>query len=353
MLERCLEDLEGRIDTEVEDALYEEWVEFTEGRFADGIFSPKRGRAAPPGFEWPDVRVNETLDDFDRMALQQYAGCSGLLAGGGGGLMCVRSNYGTGILSSLFGTELFVMPDETNTLPGAKPLAGGIAVIEALVERGVPDVDSGLMAKALETGRRFVRIAGKYPKIGRYVHVYHPDLQGPMDICELILGSELFLALVDGPDLMKRLLALVTETYVECMNAWNEIAPSERGHAVHWSLMHAGRIMLRDDSAMNLSPDMFDEFVFPYDQRLLEEFANEKGGGGGLHFCGRGDHYIARASEMKGLRAINMSQPEYNDMETIYANTVDRGIAIVGLDRKAAEEALARGRDLHGLVHSW
>ncbi len=106
--------------------------------------------------------------------------------------------------------------------------------------------------------------------------------------------------------------------------------------------------MLRDDSAMNLSPEMFEEFIQPYDQRLLSEF-----GGGAIHFCGRGDHYIEHLSKMNKIFAINMSQPHYNDMERIYANTVDKGIAIVGLDRKAAEAALSAGRDLHGLVHCW
>jgi hypothetical protein len=46
-----------------------------------------------------------------------------------------------------------------------------------------------------------------------------------------------------------------------------------------------------------------------------------------------------------------MSQPEYNDMEVIYRNTVDKGIKLLGLQPEAAEAALAAGRDLHGCVH--
>ena len=98
---------------------------------------------------------------------------------------------------------------------------------------------------------------------------------------------------------------------------------------------------------MNLSPEMFEEFVEPYDQRLLDEF-----NGGVIHFCGKGDHYSYRFPEMNGLHAINMSQPEYNNMETIYKNTVDRGIKIIGFNRQTAELALEQGRDLHGNVHS-
>ena len=63
-------------------------------------------------------------------------------------------------------------------------------------------------------------------------------------------------------------------------------------------------IMLRDDSAMNVSGGLFEEFVRPYDQRLLDEF-----GGGAIHFCGRGDHYIGRMSRMQGLRAVQQRRP--------------------------------------------
>jgi uroporphyrinogen-III decarboxylase len=171
-------------------------------------------------------------------------------------------------------------------------------------------------------------------------------MQGPMDICELLWGSGLFVALIETPDLVTQALELVTETYIQFMRAWTRLVPFEGDYAVHWSLLHKGHIMLRDDSAMNLSPRMFDRFIQPYDARLLREFS-----GGALHFCGRGDHYIQSASEIPGLTAINLSQPEYNDMERIFAHTVDKGIALLGLNRAVAEAALARGRDLRGRVH--
>ena len=106
--------------------------------------------------------------------------------------------------------------------------------------------------------------------------------------------------------------------------------------------------MLRDDSAMNFSPEMFTEFFVPYEQRVLDAF-----GGGGMHFCGRGDHYIARATALRGLYAINLSQPHLNDMEEIYRQTVDRGIQIFGFSREYAERALQAGRPLHGNMHVW
>jgi hypothetical protein len=353
MLERCLHDLEERIDEEVERQLYAEWLDFTEGRFEGDVFTPRRSRLSPSRIDWPAVSVNEAIDDFDKMALQQFGMCSDALAQGSGQLLCVRSNYGTCILPSLFGAEMFYMDEKANTLPACWPL-GDKDRIRRVVDAGVPDLHRSLGGKALEMGGRFAAIREKYPKIGRYIHAYHPDLQGPMDLCEVLWGSGLFTDVVDDPGLVKGMLGLLTETYTRYLREWLDVCPpvpgpgGEEGCRVHWSMMHKGQIMLRDDSAMNFSPAMFDEFIRPYDQRLLDEF-----GGGAVHFCGKGDHYIHKAVEMRDMHAIAMSQPEYNDMETIYRHTVDRGIKLLGLGRDAADEALARGRDLHGCVHCW
>jgi hypothetical protein len=103
--------------------------------------------------------------------------------------------------------------------------------------------------------------------------------------------------------------------------------------------------MLRDDSAMNFSPEHFDEFIKPWDQRLLDSC-----GGGAVHFCGRGDHYIESLCSLRNLHAVQLSQPELNDMERVYRATVDRGIRLLDLRRETAEAAIREGRDLRGLV---
>jgi hypothetical protein len=113
-------------------------------------------------------------------------------------------------------------------------------------------------------------------------------------------------------------------------------------------MMQKGWIMLRGDSLMNLSPELFVEFERPREQRCLDALH-----GGTMHYCGRGDHYIPAMCEMNALTAINLSQPHLNDMETIYRSTVDQGIMIHHLDRKTAEAAVASGRNLHGRVHVW
>ena len=103
---------------------------------------------------------------------------------------------------------------------------------------------------------------------------------------------------------------------------------------------------IRTDSGMNLSPDMYETFIKPYDTELFKVFD-----GGAVHFCGRGSHYIHHATSMAGVYAIQLSQPHLNELETIYANTVDKGIKLIGFGKEHAEEALSAGRNLHGNVH--
>lgn len=348
MIEKYLDDLESRIIAGNEEDLLSQWKGFYEGSINDGLFLPGRKGKSAAGIEWPQVLVNDALDDLEKMALQQFCICSKALEEGSGDLMAVRCNYGTSILPSVFGAELFIMERSLDTLPTSWPLKGGCDAVKSLLEAGVPDVDKSLGAKTFEMGQYLQEIIAKYPMIGKYVDLYHPDLQGPMDVCEVLWGSSIFYELVDKPEMVKDFLELITETYICFMNEWQKIVPHEGEYSTHWLMLHPGQIMLRDDSVMNLSPEMFDEFIRPYDQRLLTEF-----GGGVLHFCGRGDHFIEKACRMEGLCAIAMSQPELNDMEIIYKNTVDKGIKLLGLKKEAAEQAISEGRDLKGNVYCW
>jgi hypothetical protein len=339
------DDLEARIDPDQEERLLSEWIDFSDGKCSTPLFSPRRDQPRPPGIDWPRVSVNAALDDYDAMALQQFGQVSRALAEGGGLLLNVRCNYGSSILPSLFGLADFIMDEALDTLPTSRPL-NDLEAVRRLVEAGDPDLRGGWGEQVFAMGERFAAIARAYPKIGRYVAIYHPDCQGPLDVCEVVWGSALFYALYDHPELVHALLRLVTETYTRFLRAWAAIVPFRPGGNIHWGFYHRGSIMLRDDSATNLSPAMYAEYGRLYDQRLLEDF-----GGGAVHFCGRGDHLIAGLAGLRGLHAIALSQPELNDMEKIYSHTVDRGINLLGLPRQAAEAALAGGRNLRGRVH--
>jgi len=342
-LDKCLDDLESRIDESAEQANRQAWIDFLEDRCADDVFRPPSRQPNPPKIDWPTVTVNQAIRQPEAMLIQQFAACSNVLARGGAGRMCVRCNFGTGILPSLFGCGTFWMEERLNVLPTAVPFHSA-EKMRQLVAAGPPDVRGGFGGAVFEMAERFLEILRARPKLGRHISLYHPDLQGPMDAAEVIWGSEMFYAFYDAPQLMTDLLAVITDTYIAFMRAWFELVGPPGEHGTHWGMMHKGVLMIRNDSLMNLSPETYVEFARPCDQRLFDEF----GASGAMHFCGRGDHYIEAMSEMSGLTAVHMSQPHLNDLETIFRNTVDKRIKLIGL--RPDHLKAAPGRCFHGQV---
>ena len=341
MLRSCLDDLSRRIDERQEQHHRQQWHAFVHGQWKQDVFAPMPRKPAPPQVNWPAISVNTAFNDFEAMLLQQLGGCSRSVDGGAAPLN-VRCNYGTSIIPSLFGVELFMMAEEANTLPTSHPLRSTDA-IRRLVDAGVPDIHRALGSRTFAMAEQFVDVLDKYPVLGRNIEIYHPDAQGPIDIAEVIWGSEIFYAFGDEPQLLHDFLQIITQTYINFMRHWYKLVPPKWAFSTHWNTAHMGRLMLRNDSLMNLPPDLYIEFVRPMDQKLFDEF-----GGGAIHFCGRGDHFIEPMSQMRGLTAVNLSQPELNNMATIYQHTVDKGIKIIALRRAAAQAA---GRPLHGRVH--
>ena len=349
MLRRYLDELEDRIDEAVESDLLGQWRTFASGQWPQEVFRPRRPAPLPPKLTWTKPTIAESLNDYEAMALQQFFyGGSEKLAGGGGSLLMVRCNYGIPIMPTLFGARLHVMEDRYDTLPTALALPGGLEDVRRLLDRGPVSLDQPYAQKVFEMGRRFKAIMKDYPKISRHLFIVHPDLQGPLDNAEVLLNNELFTAFYDEPDLINAFLKLLTDTYLSFFRRWEQVCPPfDPDFAVHWGALHRGRIMLRNDSAMNLSGQMYEEFVAPCDQRLLDEL-----GGGGCHACGKVDHYIDRLARLRGLHAFNFSQPQYNQVETILRHTLDRGLCLFGIPADTVATLTAQGRPLRGLMQT-
>lgn len=207
--------------------------------------------------------------------------------------------YGTGILASAFGCK-------TNFYPGRDPSVAGPCITspaEAARLR-LPDPQrDGLMPRVLETAA-YLRAHGPYP-------VSLTDMQSPLDELILMCGHErLYLWMYDEPNLVHELMALVSEAFVQ----WVQAQKAVTGEA--WNVCHGEQgvwlppgcgVWLADDEAVNLSPRLYAEFVAPHYPHIFKTF-----GSGLLHFCGDGSHHATTLLQMEGLRAINtgpMSKP--------------------------------------------
>ena len=271
--------------------------------------------------DWPSFPYNDTFIDLEKMLLDQLQNPFIHNQLKDFHALNIRCNYGTVIFPSIFGAGYQLME---NSMPWSKHL-NSHDDIQKIIDNGVPDFNNGLGDKCFETAQFYGEILSEYPKLNKAIKIYHPDLQGAFDIVHLLWGKDIFLALYDCPEMVHQLLNLITKTYIGWMKKWKEFVNEGNEFTTHWSFYIKGGIMLRDDSAIMLSLEHYNEFVKPYDQELLDEF------GGCIHYCGKGDAFIESMCESKNLFGIHCSQPEMNNMDMLIESTQSKKITLLGL----------------------
>lgn len=346
-IEAYLNELEKHIDERKEIQLWNCWLDFTSGKLKRGAFLPSRSYKAISTLRWPEIQVNEAVDRYDRMLLDHLSICSNSLTKGSGDLLCVRCNYGTGIIPSMFGANLHYLADELNTLPSARPVDLKTHKIEEHLKPKSGKRGLRLSERVFVMVERFIKAFESFPKIQQFVHIYPPDIQGPANVCQILMGSNFYLDVIENKEFVHEVMEMITDTIIDYLKKWYMIVPPLPGNvSVAWGMLHPGKVMIRDDVAMNLSPELFEEFILPYDRRIFSEF-----GGGAIHTCGRCDHYIHLVHTIGNIYAMNLTQPEMNDMNRIYKNTIDRDIQLIGLDLNEITRAESLNIDLKGNVH--
>ena len=143
-----LEDIERRISPETEEDFAKQWEEFLYNRFDGEVFTPVRKELSLPRTEIPNININDAIESYELMLCSELKRVSDAL-GSKSLSPALRANYGTGIMSSLFGAEIFLMPRYQNTLPTTKPF-NDTSKIEEMIEKGIPDLCSGFGKKVFE-----------------------------------------------------------------------------------------------------------------------------------------------------------------------------------------------------------
>jgi hypothetical protein len=335
-LQRYLTKFEGTLDLDhlahVREG-YERTYAFEEVEELPYVLADTSGA---PDQDWPILEYNDTFFDRQKMLLDQlrqpflhhqlrdYHPIN------------IRANYGTVILPSVMGAGYQLT--ETS-LPWAHHLPDRDA-IRRVIDEGVPDLESGLGQTCFETAEYYMDALAPYPKLTAACWIYHPDLQGPFDVAHLLWGPDILYGLYDCPDLVHPLLELVVETYIAWMHRWKALVGEGNDITAHWNTMMKGGIMIRDDTPVMLSPGHYEEFVKPYDQRLLNEF------GGCIHFCGRGTQFIASMCASDGLYGIHSSQPELNDLDLLWRSTQEHKLTLITLPEAMLPCGARRGATL-------
>lgn len=201
--------------------------------------------------------------------------------------------YGTGVVPSALGSKIVFKAKMDPAIEGTV-----IRQPVDLKKLSPPDPEKdGLMPQVLQ-GIDYMRAHSDLP-------VSFTDCQGPLNIALSLCGVEnLFVWMYDYPEQVHEMMDFCTETLIEWIKVQKKHAGQspEKGAFPHGIVLPDGfgGVWISDDDCTILSPDLYREFVVPYNSRVFKAF-----GGGTLHFCGSAEHQLENFLHTEGLTGIN------------------------------------------------
>jgi hypothetical protein len=199
--------------------------------------------------------------------------------------------------------------------------------IEKMLDEPLPAgiSERGIMPISIATARFYNAKLCEFPSCKKAIQISMPDLQGPIDTAEMLWGSDIYYAFYDNPELLGRLLARVTETLLAMEKVFRPLTFDrlDPGANAQHGYMIPGRLLIRNDSSILITPDMYARQVQPHDEKILKEL-----GGGSIHFCGNGEHLIEKMLGIEHLRGLDFGDSRSMDIGRICAMCRERGIAV-------------------------
>jgi hypothetical protein len=235
--------------------------------------------------------------------------------------LAIRANFGTVLVASMLGGRMEQVGENP---PWCRPFET-IDEFREATELDPLDFSRGWCPRVNERYQFYRQTLDGYPELARLVHLALPDLQGPLDTAELLRGCQLYVDMCVEPEFVARALKKIAQAQVGFAS---HLLPLLGNGDEPFSHQHAqlicGQILMRDDSAILISPDMYRQHVAGHDAMVLHEL-----GGGGLHACGKAEHVIEEFFALPSIRCLDLGQPELNNIDGIYAKARRRRIAMV------------------------
>ena len=263
------------------------------------------GKSAPQVKELPSFDWRQQWHDPAKSLYMQLKNVVGGVAGPGDNVPGVRSDTGVINCMTIFGAGFDVPPH-------TKPIVTRYVPKEALVDFEVPqDISSlGIMPRVIEHMEHHKAVLAA-AGLGDAISVYHCDQQGPFDVAAQTRGHEMFTDMYEDPGFAHELMRKSTDAYIAVSKLCKKIngEPLTSGNAVGYWIENGG-VRMCGDSDILIGPELFRQFVQPYQQRAFQAF-----GGGWLHYCGgargygrcEGLHLHELYAGIDGLRGLNWS----------------------------------------------
>ena len=159
-----------------------------------------------------------------------------------------------------------------------------ILSLEEMARFTIPEPTAGLYGTVIEWWQRMKELAEetKVTFDGTPGKVVVSGLStmplGPHMIAVDLIGSDFYWWCLEEPELCKEFLMKITQAQIECEDLVRRIDPREGADEDYG---------IAEDSSTVLSPEMFREFVVPYDRMLFDRYGRKTRG---IHMCGPSLH---------------------------------------------------------------
>lgn len=263
-----------------------------------------RFKPAPHGqvFDDPEKMLyNQLLSAFDSSVYLSAAIGDDLPA-------TVRPDFGCVIIAAVFGADIEQVGDNP---PWVRQT--GRITYQDIINSPAPDLHCRLIEKVAARYRFYIDVLKDYPRLAKLVNIVLPDLQGPIDNLELLIGSGIFEDMYFKRDLFLEAMNTVTNAQIELTRYFSNFTTNRPdGISFQHGFPLKGGVLIRNDTSIMVSPQMYRELIAPFDSRILKTF------GGGIHSCGEVNRIAREFLNVEAVECFDFGQSEMNDVAAIY-----------------------------------
>jgi hypothetical protein len=245
----------------------------------------------------------------------------------------IRANFGTVVIASIFGAKIEQQGDNPPWAHHYKTWDD----FQRVFDCDPFDFTKGECSRVLKRCQFYREALADYPILSQNIQISLPDLQGPLDNAELLRGMDIFTDFYERPDKVQDILQRMASAQVAFAKKLKLIIDEpDTGFCSQHGVMLPGSILVRNDSSIMLSPEMYREQVKKHDEFVLQGL-----GGGGIHSCGRMDHLAEEYASIDSCLSIDTGQSEMNDIDHIYNLVKEKKISLIRIS--ASREELING----------
>ena len=269
------------------------------------------GRPVPEYHRFDHYTLREQFDDPHKMFVESLWDIIGWARTPSDAQLSLRPNFGVGTLASAFGCK-------TDMGENDMPWVSERPSKETLLDIDLDHLDrAGLIPRVIE----FIQMARSVLKEFRDVHIFMPDLQGPMNTAFLLRQQDVFVEMLEEEDYFHRLMQIVTEVFIRLTKRFKQELGEPLDGGYHGAMyMTNGGARVVDDVSIMLSPEHYLRYSLPYVRQCLDPF-----GGGWVHSCGNISHQLDAYLNAPEIRGINFGEPEYYNFADLFPKLASSG----------------------------